>query len=66
MKTRFKLKGITMLNPENKVIIVTNDAYRHKWEQLGFIVANNVILMFRPQEAQNEQRHGNPGNYCKN
>lgn len=35
---------VTMLNPKNHVIIVTNLDFQSKWEQLGFIVVNNLLL----------------------
>lgn len=39
-----QVQRITMMNPRNNVVIVTNSAYKHKWEQLGFKVVENVSL----------------------
>lgn len=41
---RTQVQRITMVNPRNNVVIVTNSAYKHKWEQLGFKVVENVSL----------------------
>lgn len=38
-------ENITMVNPKNHVIIVTNGSFKPKWEQLGFVVANNLTLL---------------------
>lgn len=35
---------VTMLNPKNNVVIVTNPDFQPKWEQLGFIVVKNLEL----------------------
>lgn len=39
-----QVQRITMVNPRNNVFIVTNNAYKHKWEQLGFMVVENISL----------------------
>lgn len=39
------MESITMLNPKNHVIIVTNSQFQPKWEKLGFVIVKNVTLM---------------------
>lgn len=39
-----KTKTITMLNPQNNVVVVTNDLFKTRWEQLGFVTVNNLTL----------------------
>ena len=41
------MKHVTMFNPNNRVVIKTTPVYQHRWEQLGFVVANNVIVLNR-------------------
>lgn len=35
---------VTMYNPLTSVTITTNDKYQAKWERLGFIVLDKVIM----------------------
>lgn len=40
-----KNKIVTMYNPKNGVVIVTNSCFRNRWEQLGFVENPKLILL---------------------
>lgn len=35
---------VTMYNPKNNVIIVTNESFQSHWEKLGFVIVDNIVL----------------------
>lgn len=45
MKNTNQIGNVTMMNPKNKVVIVTTNSFKPRWEQLGFVEVNNITLL---------------------